>query len=789
MRNEGLSVFLIAACLSAGWLRAQPVPSPIGVAVQPPANTVMVTQTVSSVFLTVTNFNLFANIAVNRSVLTNSAPLLDDGNPPDQAPGDGTFSGSFLVPAFPSTTNFNVQFTTTGQDLSVTNDQGDLLPESWVTNVTRIRYVAVVRPANDNFTNAIKIAPAGGVIAGANALATIEPAEPFHGDDPDVAASVWWTWSSADNVRALLDTAGSSFAPVLAVYTGNSLANLKLVAASTNDVPNGLKANVTIDAKAGVTYRIAVAGYDTNGMGTIRLNVAPGGAPDTARPLVNIMYPPGESFFTTNAITVSGTAKDPDPNPTGVSRVTVQLNDELPVVTSGTTNWSLGLILPPGTNVITAIAEDLAGNLSQTSVVIVRYASALNDDFAESIELQGLSATVTALNDQATKEPGEPNHAGNEGGHSIWYAFQAPASGTLRLTTKGSTLDTLLAVYTGDSVTNLTSVAANDDAAPASGYSDLTATLYRGQVYYIVVDGFGGATGMVKLQHTFTTVETFYSLNWSPTLGGTITPASGLYAEGSTQVVTALPARDFQFLGWQGSVNSGQNPLTLVMNQNYTLAATFQVIGYTDGFESGGFSGKLPWTSSGGAQWLVQPDIVYAGQFAARSGMVSDGQQSALVLRMNLMAGTGAFRVRVNSERGWDGLEFYLNGTLQKRWSGEEPWQNFQFAVAAGMSTLEWRYVKDANFSSGMDAAFLDNLYLPLPDQAIAAQLSLASLQEQGYQIAVQGYPGRSYVLQASPNLTSWTPVQTNGSPSGSWVWVDPSLPPRPARYYRALLR
>ncbi len=775
--------------LACGCALAQLTPVPLQVGVQPPADTLMLTQTVNAVTLTVTNFTAFTNLAVSLLVQAPAVNLLDDGNAPDAAAGDGVFAGNLVVPAFAAATNFTARFTTVGQDLSVTNDLGELLPEAWTTNVTRVTYRAVVRPSNDNFAGAFKIPPAGGVYPGNNGLATIEPAEPFHGDDPDVAASVWWTWSPTNNTRVLVDTAGSAFAPVLAVYTGGTLANLKLVAASTNDVAHGLKANVQFDAKSGVTYRIAVAGFDAKGQGDIRLSVVPGGEADTVPPLVNIMYPPGESIFTTNLITVRGTAKDPVPDATGVTRVLVQLNDEPPVVANGTTSWSVALTLPAGTNVISAQAEDLAGNLSRPAVVVVRYQEALNDNFAEALPLTDLAGTVFAATGLATREAGEPAHAGNEGGHSVWYWFQAPASGTLRLSTAGSTFDTLLAVYAGDSLTNLTLVGANDDATPGSGYSELTVSLTRDRIYHIAVDGFGEASGVVKLQHTFTTVETLYNLTLGAALGGAFTPPSGLYPEGSTQVVTALPARDFKFLGWQGSVNSGQNPLTLVMTQNYTLSGTFQVISYTDGFESGGFAGTLPWTSFGTAQWMVQSDVAYAGQFAARSGIISDQQQSSLFLRTMLMAGTGAFRVRVSSEPGWDGLEFYLNGNLLKRWTGEVGWENYQFGVIDGVNTLEWRYVKDANFSVGMDAAFLDNLYLPLPDQAVAAQLSVALVAPQGCQIAVQGYPGRSYVLQAGADLKTWVPVYTNGTPSGSWVWSDPAGPSLARRFYRALLQ
>lgn len=779
-------------CAAVGWIAAlvahsQGTPQTLIVGVLPPADTVMVTQSVTTVSLTVTNAAAFTNLSSSLLVLTNSNPLLDDGNPPDALASDGTFAGTFVVPPFPAPTNFTVRYTTTGADLAVTNEQGSLLPEAWVTNVTRVRYSAVIRPNNDSFTNAVKIAAAGGVVRGDNRLATIEAAEPFHGEDPDVSASLWWTWSPSANTRVFMDTAGSSFAPVLAVYTGASLATLEFVAASTNDVVNNLKANVSFDAKSGVTYRIAVAGYDASGVGDILLTVRPGGAPDIAAPLVSILSPPGGALFTTNRVTVTGIAWDPEPDATGLRQVTLQINDNAPVPATGTSNWTGSLTLALGTNVISAFAEDVAGNVGLPVVFTLRYVDPVNDSFADASELTSLTSTVTAMTEFATREPGEPFHAGNEGGHSVWYWFRAPAPGTLDLTTQGSTFDTLLGLYTGDSVSNLTLVAENDDAFPGSAHSALTVSVARDQVCRIAIDGFGEATGMARLEYTFVTVETLHTLNLTADIGGAVTPPSGLYSEGSVQVVTALPDRGFEFLGWQGTLDTLQNPLTLTMDRDYTLTASFRAVGLTEGFESGNLTGPLPWVSFGPAQWSVQSADVYQGQFAARSGPISNNQSSSLLLQANLTAGGGAFRLRVSSESGWDGLEFHLNGVLQKRWTGETSWEYYQFALSGGSTTLEWRYVKDANYSAGLDAAFLDNLYLPLADQPLAAQLDIVALPTLGLQISVQGYPGRPCVLEASTDFQSWTPVQTNTPPTGAWVWLEPASPAGPPRFFRAV--
>jgi hypothetical protein len=757
----------------------------------PPANTVMVTQTVSAAFLTINNSSLFTNITVSLKTDQNTVPMRDNGVPPDRTGGDGTYSAGLLVPAYPASTFFGVAFMVSGDDLSVTNDLGELLPGAKVGLTNVVTYIAVTRPANDNFANAFKLPSGGTTLTASNNWATIEAAEPFHGQDPDVAASVWWSWSPAASGNVLIDTAGSSFPPVLSVYTGTSLATLKQVATSTNDVPHQLLANVNFDATAGVTYRIAVAGFDTNGIGNLRLNLAPGGLPDIRPPLVDILFPASEALVTTNQVMVIGTAKDPQPNGTGVSRVLVQVNEDPPVAASGTTTWTAAVALQPGTSVVRAQAEDVAGNVSDPFVIVIRYVSPINDDFANAVVLPDLAGTVSAVNSLATREEGEPNHAGNEGGHSIWYSFAATAPGRLQLTTTGSNFDTLLAVYTGSSVTNLALVAANDDATPGSGYSELLLNLLPAQVYWIAVDGFGGEAGTAKLRYTFTTTVTYFSLNHQPVLGGTITPLPGLYVAGSTQLVTALPARDFQFVSWDGSVATTENPLRLVMTQNYTLSATFKVKSYTDDFESGGLSPLLDWSFNGAAAWTVQSNDVAGGGFAARSGAVGDSQQSGLVLTAKLIAGTGSFDVRVSSELGWDGIEFWLNGVYQRRWSGQVPWQNYQFKVTDGINRLEWRYVKDANFSAGLDAGFLDNLYVPLADSSFAAQLAIAplGLDRGQMQVQVQGAPNRSYAIEASPDLISWARVFTNASPSGSFYWLDNAPPAVPVRLYRAVLR
>src|SRR5262245_48448736 len=121
-----------------------------------------------------------------------------------------------------------------------------------------------------------------------------------------------------------------------------------------------------------------------------------------------------------------------------------------------------------------------------------------NDNFANAQVVADRFGWIDDDNTDATKEPGEPNHAGNAGGASLWYSWTAPNGGRATFSCY-SDFDTLLAVYTGDKVTNLEPVAADDNGCDEQG--GLTFLAQAGVTYRIAVDGADGATG-------------FFELNW-----------------------------------------------------------------------------------------------------------------------------------------------------------------------------------------------------------------------------------------------------------------------------------
>ncbi|MDJ0515403.1 MAG: S8 family serine peptidase [Trichodesmium sp. MO_231.B1] len=169
-------------------------------------------------------------------------------------------------------------------------------------------------------------------------------------------------------------------------------------------------------------------------------------------------------------------------------------------------------------NEITKPRLDLAAALDQESPPVE------NDNFSNSNPLTGSSDNVEASNFEATSEDGEPLHAGgvdpNEGS-SVWWNWTAPTSGLVTITTNGSDFDTILGIYTGDSVSDLTEVASNDDSGEGL-QSLVTFDAVEGTNYKIAVDGYLGEQGNIVLdlvqQRTPTSNDNFAD---SATLTGT----------------------------------------------------------------------------------------------------------------------------------------------------------------------------------------------------------------------------------------------------------------------------
>ena len=114
--------------------------------------------------------------------------------------------------------------------------------------------------------------------------------------------------------------------------------------------------------------------------------------------------------------------------------------------------------------------------------------------------LEGISGSVTGTNIDATAQPNEPVHAGVGGGKSVWWRWESPQGGPAALSTFGSDYDTVLAVYTGSSVGQLSEVASNDDSG-GELQSQVEFQASGGITYHVAVDGYAGAEGNIVLNY------------------------------------------------------------------------------------------------------------------------------------------------------------------------------------------------------------------------------------------------------------------------------------------------
>ena len=390
----------------------------------------------------------------------------------------------------------------------------------------------VAPPANDDFADAAALEGTSDSGSSDNTAATREPGEPSHYGFGD--RSIWWEWTAPDNGRATIDVVGS-FDWVAAVYTGSSIGSLTPLR-SVDWGP------LTFPAEAGTTYRIVVDSYSDYD------SSYSSGAVSVALSLVDA--PPNDDFSdatvlsgSSDAVTGSNVNATVDsswePAHAGSAaehsvwyRWRAPATGQVTIDTAGSSFDSRMGVYTGSYNdyayLTTIASNDDAGGTPQAAVSFMAQAGEVyriavdgragatgsialaleqgtppaNDAFASAQQVSGSAVDVSGSSVFATSEAGEPDHAGNEGGASVWYRWTAPEDGTLTVSTAGSSFDTLLGVYAGSAVGGLTTVAANDNA-PGSTASALETPVTAGTTYSIAVDGrndrSGAAQGSVRL--------------------------------------------------------------------------------------------------------------------------------------------------------------------------------------------------------------------------------------------------------------------------------------------------
>ena len=171
---------------------------------------------------------------------------------------------------------------------------------------------------------------------------------------------------------------------------------------------------------------------------------------------------------------------------------------------------------------------------------------------------------------------------------------------------------------------------------------------------------------------------------------------------------------------------------------NYSYSSNYYVsIGdIREDWETNTFT-KYPWTNDATKPWTITASAPFEGSFCARSGLNSTdhGKSSELTISINVLDDdTISFYYKVSCESGagswYDFLEFKIDGQSMGKWDGVLPWQLAAFPVSKGLHTLKWRYEKDFYYSTGLDAAYLDNIkFPPLATPAVVNETELIDVK------------------------------------------------------------
>jgi hypothetical protein len=247
---------------------------------------------------------------------------------------------------------------------STTDSTFGFLTSFFIDNVSVLVGTTSDVAPNDNFGNSASI-PANAFIvsvSGTNRIASREPGEPVIAGNAG-GRSIWYNWTAPGIGTVTLNTSGSSFTNLLGVYTGTSITNLTLVA-SNNGNNRGGPAQVTFNVSPGVTYQIAVDGYNGQS-GAIALNLK--FTLDTKAPAVSITSPASGAKLTNSTVIVRGKATDN----IGVSLVQLRLENAFGTndyqTATGANIWSAQIDnLSPGPNTIRVRAIDTSSNISAT---------------------------------------------------------------------------------------------------------------------------------------------------------------------------------------------------------------------------------------------------------------------------------------------------------------------------------------------------------------------------------------------------------------------------------------
>jgi uncharacterized repeat protein (TIGR01451 family) len=454
----------------------------------------------------------------------------------------------------------------------------------------------------------------------------------------------------------------------------------------------------------------------------------------------------------------------------------------------------------------------------------------LTNNFNDRVVLSDLTRAGTGSNVGANKENNEPNHAGKPGGKSVWITWQAPTNGVVTFSTAGSAFDTLLAVYTGDTLNSLVEVASDEDHG---GFltSQLSFNAVAGTRYQVAIDGFWAAQGDLVLNWTLEpTVETVPAI--------TTQPQSQTVGVGNTATFSVTAAGTGLSYQWvfNGSALPGANgsSFTVTNVQPANVGNYFVRVSRGTRFvDSQAASLEINGSAAGTLVEQVATTDKFAdlirGLFTPPSGALQSANWNS------------RSRGKASLARGYSGTQIFNTFAASKEAGepnhcgvigGASQWFVYQ-AVSHGQLTIttdgsDFDSVLAVYTGTGVDFASLvsvacDNdsgldgkdsrvsfaatagtVYFIAVDGVGAAtgnvrlnydlsappHLELLGRSGSGFPgLKLTGLPGRTYAIEGSTNLINWTGLLTTNVTAGIFNFQDSAAGSLDRRFYRAVMQ
>jgi hypothetical protein len=743
----------------------------------------------------------------------------------------------------------NVQ-ATSGGAYSVTVGDGvetvTSAPASLTANV-------LLEVADDIVLNLISLT--SGVLRSSNVGATRLAGEPTLLPGHNGGHPIWFKWTPLFSGIVTFTTQGSDFETMLGAYTGSSETNVTPVSSVVNNA-NGAgyhNSKISFNAQALTTYQIAVDGYHGES-GNVVLTWSENITSDTlatfsSMPPADTAVAPDTSFTFSaphNAGSLDWYLNGNSLNSLGITTSTITVNQ----ATDSTVGRYVAQVNTTGGNVTGTQEADLQTTDLEdgtTATNVFAYETFLDaaaaPQVAQSIvptqsvarrtdggDTRGYSIAQVFSTVGATSEPGEPITCNQIGGAPEWYTYVAPTSGSLYVTTAGSSFNTILGVYVGpgNSFSTLTNIGCGYttnyqvDGQPQVFIPNVTAN----QTFYIVVDGVNAASGTV---HLYVGAGAPVAISTPPQDQAVVTGSNATFS------VTASGATPISYF-WQSNgtnIPGATNSTFTVTNAQLAQAGYYTVL----------LSNAVSTTSvSADLSFLQAPEItnepssleIAAGSNAAFSVGVAGSTplvfqwsvankpvlgatNSTLVLTNVQGTNTGSVSCLVANPAGQtttsnavlivDVGPTIITPPISQTVASNAAVTLSVAASATPAPSYQWFFNGVATGTNGSSLTIphfratnegsywvVASNYLSTATSSPATLLLNSPLRfnsllltSNSLQLQIAGLSGSNYIIQSSTNLSDWISISTNLDSTGLLNFTATNLASLPAQFYRAV--